>query len=397
MESLKELFKIGIGPSSSHTIGPEKACKKILELYPCCKNFSVTLFGSLALTGKGHGTDVVIKQILGDNVNIIFDTTTTTSHPNTMDICGFDENQNTIFKKRIISVGGGKIKFENENIITPINVYPHNTFEEIKSFCKKENIRLYEYVFKYEPEIKEYLKTIWSQMKISINEGIVKDGVLPGGLNVERKAKLLYNSNLPNEDEQTKKCRIISAFAFAVSEQNASQGTVVTSPTCGSCGVIPAVFYYMYTYENICEDKIINALATSGIIGNVIKCNASLSGAECGCQAEIGSACAMASAGLAEIFDMNIEQIEYSAEVSLEHHLGLTCDPVKGLVQIPCIERNAVASMRAIDSVILAKFLTNSRKISLDLVIKTMYETGKDMLFSYKETSKGGLAKMYRC
>ena len=234
-------------------------------------------------------------------------------------------------------------------------------------------------------------------MKKSVVEGLSTEGVLAGGLNVQRKAKILLNQSVENEDELTKNCRLISSYAFAVAEQNASLGTVVTAPTCGSCGVLPACLYFMQQTKNFTDEQIVNALATSGLVGNIIKSNASLSGAECGCQAEIGSACSMASAGISQLNNMSIEQIEYSAEVAMEHHLGLTCDPVKGLVQIPCIERNAVAAMRAINSSILAKFLTQSRKISLDLVIKTMYETGKDMLSKYKETSKGGLAKLYSC
>lgn len=395
MESLKELFKIGIGPSSSHTMGPEKACKKIIETFPNCKNFKVILYGSLALTGEGHGTDLVIKKILGENTEIIFDNTTQVPHPNTFDIIGYDDK--LLFNKRVFSVGGGKIVFENEDLINTKQVYPHKNFEEIKQYCIKNNKKLFEYVYEFEPDIKDYLLLVWNKMKDSIKEGLSKSGVLPGGLNVQRKAKILYSKQVENEDIQTYNSRMLSAYAFAVSEQNASQGTVVTSPTCGSCGVIPSLFYFLQTTKNLGDEIIIDALATSGLIGNIIKQNASLSGAECGCQAEIGSACAMASAGMAQIENMNIDEIEYSAEISLEHHLGLTCDPVKGLVQIPCIERNAVATMRAMDSVVLAKFLTKTRKISLDLVIKTMYETGKDLLSVYRETSKGGLAKMYNC
>ena len=212
-----------------------------------------------------------------------------------------------------------------------------------------------------------------------------------------RKANILYSTTQNNFDKSADRQRLVSAYAFASSEQNASQGVVVTCPTCGSCAVLPAVLYYLKEAYNLQDDTIINALATSGLIGNVIKSNASLSGAECGCQAEIGSACSMAAAALGEIENMRIEEIEYAAEVSLEHLLGLTCDPVKGLVQIPCIERNAMAAMHAIDSIVIAKFLTNTRKISLDVVIKTMYETGKDLLSNYKETSQAGLAKIYKC
>lgn len=398
MESLKELFKIGRGPSSSHTMGPEKACKKVLENYNKCEKYKVILYGSLALTGKGHGTGIVIKKVLGNQTKIIFDKKTMVKHPNTFDIIGYINNKK-VLKKRVYSVGGGKILFSDEcqKIDNNTKIYPHSTFEEIKKYCIDENLRLYEYVYRFEPDIKEYLFSIWNQMKSSILEGLNSDGVLPGGLNVQRKAKILFSLTEENEDSQTKNCRLLSSYAFAVSEQNASQGVVVTSPTCGSCGVVPAVMYAEQINKNLSDDIIVNGLATCGLIGNIIKHNASVSGAECGCQAEIGSACAMASAGIAEVENMTIEQIEYASEISLEHHLGLTCDPVKGLVQIPCIERNAVASMRAFDSVTLAKFLTNTRKISLDLVIKTMYKTGKDLSSIYKETSKGGLAKLYKC
>ena len=396
MESLRELFKIGTGPSSSHTMGPERACKKILELFPNCKKFKVILYGSLSLTGYGHGTDIVIKKILGDDTEIIFDNTTITNHPNTFDILGFDINT-LIFNKRIISVGGGKILFENEDFIKPVKIYPHKSFEEIKNYCLINNKRLYEYVYEFEPDIKNYLLAIWTQMQETIKEGLQKTGTLPGGLNVQRKAHILYSINGDDINNSANRQRLVSAYAFASSEQNASQSVVVTCPTCGSCGVLPAVLYYFKHYNNLSDEQVVNALATSGLIGNVIKANASLSGAECGCQAEIGSACSMASAALGEIKNMTLDEIEYAAEVSLEHLLGLTCDPVKGLVQIPCIERNAMAAMHAIDSVVIAQFLTDTRKISLDVVIKTMYETGNDLLSNYKETSQAGLAKIYKC
>ena len=244
--------------------------------------------------------------------------------------------------------------------------------------------------------IKEYLSDIWEQMCLSIKKGLKTDGILPGGLNVKRKAKFLYQQRHIDESPETRENRLVCSYAFAVAEENADGGYIVTAPTCGSCGVLPAAFYYVKNTRNVSDEDIINGLATAGLIGNLIKTNASISGAECGCQAEIGSACAMAAGGLAEIFGLSAEQIEYAAEISLEHHLGLTCDPVNGLVQIPCIERNAVAAMRALNSLSLADFLSSTRTVSLDTIIQTMYETGKDLSNRYKETSEAGMAKLYK-
>jgi L-serine dehydratase len=244
-------------------------------------------------------------------------------------------------------------------------------------------------------EIKDYLTTVWKTMQNSINEGLSKSGILPGGLNVERKAQFLFSQKHIDESPQTRENRLVCSYAFAVSEQNADCGIIATAPTCGSCGVLPAVLKYMQDKNNFSDDDIVRALAVAGLIGNIVSTNASISGAECGCQAEVGTACSMAAGALCELFEMGIDQIEYAAEIAFEHHLGLTCDPICGLVQIPCIERNAVAAMRAINAMSLANFLSGSRKISLDLVIKTMYETGKDLSHLYRETSEGGLAKHY--
>jgi L-serine dehydratase len=233
-------------------------------------------------------------------------------------------------------------------------------------------------------------------MKSAIAAGVKAKGVLPGGLGVERKANVLYRKHHIDESAETRENRLVCAYAFAVSEENAGGGTIVTAPTCGACGVLPAVLKYMQERRKFTDDEIIRALATAGVIGNLIKTNASISGAECGCQAEIGSACCMAAAALGELYGMELFQIEYAAEIAMEHHLGLTCDPIGGLVQIPCIERNADAAMRAINAVSLANFLSDSRKISFDLVVRTMYETGKDMSRRYRETSEGGLANLYR-
>ncbi|MBQ7352477.1 MAG: L-serine ammonia-lyase [Clostridia bacterium] len=397
MQSLRELYKIGRGPSSSHTMGPELAVKVIKEKFNDADEFKAVLFGSLALTGSGHGTDRIIREtFLPKKCEIVFDKASPCDfHPNTMDIYAY-KNGVEIGKKRVYSVGGGTIAFENEDTLTPSEIYPHNSYTEISDYCAKKNIRIWEYVKEFEgDEIFNYLSKVWEMMKNSIRLGLTTKGVLPGGLNTQRRAQILYNQRHIDESAQTQENRLVCSYAFAVSEQNASGGEIVTAPTCGACGVVPSVLMYYQEKKGFDDEKIIKALATGGIIGNLIKKNASISGAECGCQAEIGSACSMASAALAELFEMGLGQIEYAAEVAMEHHLGLTCDPIGGLVQIPCIERNAVAAMRAINALSLANFLTDSRKISFDMVVKVMYETGKHLLSDYRETASGGLAKHY--
>lgn len=398
MKTLKDLYKIGRGPSSSHTMGPELAAKKFKEKFSDASNFKVVLYGSLALTGKGHRTDVVLKETLAPfDVDIEFNLKEKNlEHPNTFELFAYKEKEQIGYWK-VLSIGGGEIKIEGEEKEDYPDIYPLESFSEIAAYCKEKWIRLYEYVEEVEgKEIFDYLHLIWNQMKKTIDNGLSKVGTLEGGLDVQRKAKYLLNQKHIDESKQTKENRLVSAYAFAVSEENASAGTIVTAPTCGASGVLPAVLKYMQDTRGFSDQEIVRALATAGLIGNLIKTNASISGAECGCQAEIGSACSMASAALGELFGMDIDQIEYAAEVAMEHHLGLTCDPIDGLVQIPCIERNAVAAMRAINAVSLANFLTNTRKISFDMVIDTMYETGIDMLNPYKETSAGGLAKKYR-
>jgi len=377
-------------------MGPEKAAKIISDRYEDAKKIDVILYGSLALTGKGHGTDRALKQVLGENTDITFDIITSDiKHPNTLDfIIQTKEDVNIV--ERVYSIGGGEIKFENEEYIAPVTVYSLKTFEEIKDYCDEKEIRLCDYVFQTEPDIWEYLEEVWEHMKTSLKVGLKSTGILPGGLGVQRKAKVLFNQRHIDEAPETRESRMVCSYAFAIAEQNAAGGVIVTAPTCGACGVLPAVLYYMQQKHGFKDERIIKALATAGLIGNLIKSNASISGAECGCQAEIGSACSMGAAALAELFEMDIDQIEYAAEIAIEHHLGLTCDPVKGLVQIPCIERNAVAAMRSINCLNLANFLTHTRKISLDTIIQTMYETGRDLNKIYRETSEGGLAKLYK-
>ncbi len=396
MTSIKEIYKIGRGPSSSHTIGPERACKFFKEQNVDADTFKAILFGSLAKTGEGHGTDTVIKKTFAptpceiefnvDDSNI--------PHPNTMILVAF-KGKDEIARTRVFSVGGGYIEFENTSPEKFDTIYPHDKFSDIADYCKEHSIKLWQYALEFEGQpLKEHIKTIWSAMKASIKNGLEDEGVLPGGLGVQKKAKTLWGSQHIDESPETRQNRLVCAYAFAVSEQNASGETIVTAPTCGAAGVLPATLYYHQQKSGFTDEEICHALMTAGLIGNLIKTNASISGAECGCQAEIGSACAMAAAALAELFDLTIDKIEYAAEIAIEHHLGLTCDPICGLVQIPCIERNAVAAMRAINAVNLSSFLWNSRKISLDRVIRTMKETGLDLSSRYKETSEAGLAKI---
>jgi L-serine dehydratase len=396
MKSIRDIYKIGKGPSSSHTMGPAKAMAIFAEENPNSEGFEVILYGSLSDTGRGHGTDKALVSVTEKPVSITFDSNTTDlPHENTMDIFAI-EGGKRVNSMRVMSIGGGDIKIEGRDESPLDEIYPENTFEEIAAFCKSRGIRLSDYVFMREGEgIFSFLYTVWETMKRAIHDGLTTSGVLPGGLEVQRVAQLLYNRGHIDERPETRENRIVCAYAFAVGEQNAAGGTIVTAPTCGSCGVMPAVLKYMQEKKGFSDEDIVRALCAGGVVGNLVKKNASISGAECGCQAEVGTACAMAAAALAELFDMGIDQIEYAAEVSLEHHLGLTCDPICGLVQIPCIERNAVAAMRAINSLSLANFLVGTRKISLDMVIHTMYETGKDLDHRYRETSKGGLAKLF--
>lgn len=395
MKSLKELYRIGKGPSSSHTIGPERACKIFLAENPEAESFKVVLYGSLAKTGVGHGTDGVVKSVL-KNVEIECDDGSDgLPHPNTMDLFAYNGGRETA-SMRVYSVGGGAIRIEGRPSGEGKEVYPLESFAEIRRFCEERALRLSDYAFVCEGEaLKEYLKEVWQAMKASVEAGLKAQGVLPGGLGVERKARFLYRQKHIDESAETKENRLVCAYAFAVSEQNASAGTIVTAPTCGASGVLPAVLKYAQERRGYSDDSIVRALAAGGVVGNLIKTNASISGAECGCQAEIGSACCMAAAALGELYEMELGQIEYAAEIAMEHQLGLTCDPIGGLVQIPCIERNAVAAMRAINAVSLADFLSDSRKISFDLVVETMYETGKDISCRYRETAEGGLAKLY--
>ena len=398
MKSIRQIYKIGKGPSSSHTMGPARAAEHFKAEYPTADTYQVILYGSLSKTGVGHGTDRVIRQVFAPTaVEIVFSKETLdASHPNTMDLIAIQDGKE-IGRLRVESIGGGDIRIPGENTLESPEVYPENSFAEIADFCKWRYIdKLSDYVELNEGEdIWEFLSEVWRVMKQAIADGLEATGVLPGGLNVQRKAKYLFEQ-VPKENiPALKEFQYIAAYAYAVAEQNADNGTIVTAPTCGACGVLPAVLKYAQDTRGFTDQQIIRGLATAGIIGCLTKRNASISGAECGCQAEIGTACSMAAAALAELYEQNLDQVEYAAEVAMEHHLGLTCDPICGLVQIPCIERNAVAAMRAMNACNLSYFLTGSRNISYDMVCRAMHETGINLNHRFRETSEGGLAKIY--
>ncbi len=399
MKSIRDVFKIGRGPSSSHTMGPEKAAKIYRQEHPEAQAYRVKLYGSLSKTGKGHMTDRVLYETLSPvPTEVIFCTETPegVTHPNTMDFFVMNDGREDCLM-RALSVGGGDIRIEGRaEDAQEEDVYPENSFAEVLDFCRFRGLDLAEYVEVSEgEEIRDYLRVVWQQMKDTIQEGLQAEGLLPGPLRVERKAKMLYDFIPEHDHPQIRECRLISAYAFAVSEQNADCGTVVTAPTCGSCGVLPAVFQYVQNQRMLDDEKMISGLEVAGLIGNLIKKNASVSGAQCGCQAEVGAACSMAAAGLDYLFGLSTSQIQYAAEIALEHHLGLTCDPILGLVQVPCIERNAVAATRAMNACNLSYFLSDTQRISFDMAVRTMYETGISMNKRFLETSEGGLAKMY--
>ncbi len=394
MKSIRELYRIGPGPSSSHTIGPSTAAKMFREKHPS-DHYTVKLFGSLAATGKGHLTDYIIEKALQPS-EVTFEwhpEVELTRHPNGMI---FTDGIHTC---EVYSVGGGAIEVKGLQVEDSKEVYKEKNFRDIKSWCLLNEVPLYEYVYRREgEEIKEFLAEIWETMKKTIDSGLSKSGLLYGGLDIRKRAKELYES-LENKKmfriESAKENAMVSAYAFAVSEENASGKIVVTAPTCGACGVLPAVLRSAQEKHGFTDEEIINALASAAIIGNIVKHNASISGAEAGCQAEIGTACSMGAAAYGTLLDFPIEQIEVACEIALEHNLGLTCDPVLGLVQIPCIERNAVGALRAIDACDLSHVLHRDNKVQFDKVVQTMYETGKDMNKNYRETARGGLAKNY--
>ena len=380
-------------------MGPAKAAADFRKETPEADAYRVTLYGSLSKTGKGHGTDRAVMETLAPiSTEVIFaeDTPKDVQHPNTMDLIALQSGQE-IARQRVRSIGGGDILVEGRPAPSQHeDTYLENSFAEIKQFCEFRYISLIDYVEMNEgKDIWDYLLGIWEVMQRAVQEGLAATGELPGGLHIDRKAKSIYDHILVNKHPEIVECQMVCSYAYAVSEQNADNGTIVTAPTCGSCGVLPAVLYYIKEKRHLSDMDIAHALGVAGLFGELAKRNASVSGAECGCQAEIGVACAMAAAALGQAFGYSIKKIEYAAEVALEHHLGLTCDPICGLVQIPCIERNAVAAKRAMDAFNLSSFLCGTRNISFDMVVRTMKETGQHMNACYRETSEGGLARLY--
>ena len=400
MKSIKELYRIGTGPSSSHTMGPRKAAEMFLTRHPEAASFKVTLCGSLAATGKGHMTDVAIIDTLEPTapVDLIWQPKIFLPfHPNGMNFIALDADGNELENWTVYSVGGGALAEDNKQAsIESPEVYGMNSMTEILDWCEHTGKSYWEYVKECEdPDIWDYLREVWNTMKESVQRGLEQEGVLPGPLNLRRKASTYY-IRATGYKASLQSRGLVFAYALAVSEENASGGKIVTAPTCGSCGVMPAVLYHLAKSRDFSEMRILRALATAGLIGNIVKQNASISGAEVGCQGEVGVACAMASAAANQLFGGSPAQIEYAAEMGLEHHLGMTCDPVCGLVQIPCIERNAYAAARALDANLYSSFTDGIHRVSFDKVIQVMKQTGHDLPSLYKETSEGGLAKDYK-
>lgn len=400
MKSIRELYRIGTGPSSSHTMGPRKAAEIFLKNHRHASGYEVVLYGSLAATGKGHMTDVAILDVLEKTempVKIIWKPEVFLPyHPNGMtfrslNAAGLPSDEWTVY-----SVGGGAIEGEGLAHEGGGEIYDRNTMSEIMDYCDRSGRCYWEYVEQCEgKDINVFLKEVWETMKAAVEKGLATDGRLPGPLNLRRKARSYYMRAEGYRDNLRSRGLVFS-YALAVSEENASGGTIVTAPTCGSCGVVPAVLYHLWNTRHFSDAEITHALATAGLIGNVVKNNASISGADVGCQGEVGVACAMAAGAACQLFGGTPAQIEYAAEMGLEHHLGMTCDPVCGLVQIPCIERNAYAAARALDANIYSSFSDGRHRVSFDKLVQVMKETGHDLPSLYKETGAGGLAKDYK-
>lgn len=397
MESLRKLFKIGKGPSSSHTMGPRKAATLFGEMIKDkgAAKCVVTLYGSLAATGKGHLTDQAILDVLQPQLptEIAWQPDTVLPfHTNGMKLTAYDADDKEIISRTYYSIGGGDIVLEGEPRTPQSSIYPLTKMNDILKYVEESGKTFWEYVEEVEgPEIWDYLAEVWNVMQAAVKRGIDAEGVLPGGLGVRRKA-VSYYVHAAGFNASLKSRGLVYAYALAVSEENASGGEIVTAPTCGSCGVLPAVLYHLHTSKGFSEKRILRALATAGLFGNVVKHNASVSGAEVGCQGEVGVACAMAAAAASQLFGGSPAQIEYSAEMGLEHHLGLTCDPVCGLVQIPCIERNAYAAARALDANLYAAVSDGRHSVTFDRIVEVMKQTGHDLPSLYKETAQGGLA-----
>lgn len=396
MDSIKGIYRIGNGPSSSHTMGPRKAAAEFAERNDDASRFEVTLYGSLAATGTGHLTDVAILDVLSPiaQTQIIWKPEVFLPfHPNGLLFEAFDKDDTIMESWTIYSIGGGTLANEHTQATKPACTYKFKHVADIMDWCNKYGTSYWEYVEQNEGEqIWDYLDKVWEVMQAGIRRGLETEGVLPGGLGVRRKAGDYYIRSTGYTDVM-KSRGLVYAYALATSEENAAGGEIVTAPTCGSSGVLPAVLYHLQQTREFTRPRILRALATAGLFGAVVKHNASVSGADVGCQGEVGVACAMAAAAANQLFGGTTAQIEYAAEMGLEHHLGLTCDPICGLVQIPCIERNAYAAARAMDSNIFATYSDGRHRVSFDRVVEVMRETGHDIPSLYKETSGGGLAK----
>ena len=397
MESLRHLFRIGIGPSSSHTMGPQSAAKMYVKRHPDATKFDVVLYGSLAATGKGHMTDVAILRVLEEQGSAVIHWEPQTRlpfHPNAMRFAVREADGSLSDEWVVYSIGGGALSEGPNDVVEHKRVYPLTTMDEIIHWCNETGCSLWEYVERNEsPEIWDYLAKVWQVMCESVERGINHEGVLPGPLGLQRKAPVYY-TKAKGYKANLQSSGLVYAYALAVSEENASGGVIATAPTCGSCGVLPAVLYHLGHNHAFSDERILHALATAGLIGNLAKHNASISGADVGCQGEVGVASAMAAAAACQLFGGSVNQIEYAAEMGLEHHLGMTCDPVCGLVQIPCIERNAFAAARALDANFYASLSDGRHRVSFDRVLRVMKQTGHDLPSLYKETSEGGLAKL---
>lgn len=396
MQAIQELYKAGRGPSSSHTLAPERACRLFTEVNGTFTYYEAELFGSLSLTGRGHRTDTVIQETLPSETKIIFSLDWDEDFPNGFYLSGFDENHVLQKKWTVFSIGGGSIEIKEYPVSYNKEIYKEHSFAVIRKLIEEKNISILDYIYGYEPDLKEYLADILDQMIQCVDHGLHCEGDLPGRLQLQRCAKRLFEET--NKDPLIIKNDLrIMSYAYAASEENACGNTCVTAPTLGACGVMSALMYYCATDRRIEKARLIDALAIAGLFGNLIKTNATVSGAVGGCQAEVGAAVSMASAACAFLMEEDIDQIEYAAEIGMEHHLGLTCDPVMGYVMIPCIERNAMGVLRAMDAALLSKHMSGIRKhlVSFDMVVETMNETGKMIPIELKETSEGGLAKEF--
>ena len=394
MQTIRYLYRIGTGPSSSHTMGPRRAAEKFLKANPESPRYRVTLMGSLAATGKGHLTNVAIQDsFAGKEMELVWKPEIVPAyHPNGMLFESLDQEGNLLSKSMVYSIGGGDLVIEgNEHKYKTI--YPLTTMNDILEWAESTGKPLWEYVIEHEgEEIWRYLEEVWETMISAIERGLNHEGVLPGSLKLQRKASSHHARALDSKGILGS-INMAYSFALAVSEENASGGTVVTAPTCGASGVLPGVLYFLKETREISRSKIIKALATAALVGNIVKFNGSISGAEVGCQGEVGTACAMSAAAATQILGGTKYQIEYAAEMALEHNLGLTCDPVDGLVQIPCIERNAMATTKSLSCAAYALLSDGRHRVSFDTVVETMLQTGKDLAIGYRETSESGLAE----